>query len=65
MTTRLPVSRAPGPLEAFAAHFDDLFSQRSQRQAFRDYLATLSQDIPSVYLHLRWQMTIIPARDST
>jgi len=41
MTTRLPVSSAPGPLEAFAQHFDSLFTQRSQRQAFRDYLAAL------------------------
>ncbi len=41
MTTRLPVSPAPGPLEAFAQHFDSLFTQRSQRQAFRDYLAGL------------------------
>ncbi len=41
MTTRLPVSPAPGPLEAFAQHFDPLFSQRSQRQAFREYLAAL------------------------
>ena len=41
MTIRLPVSPAPGPLEAFAQHFDPLFSQRSQRQAFRDYLAAL------------------------
>ncbi len=41
MTTRLPISPAPGPLEAFAQHFDSLFSQRSQRQAFREYLAAL------------------------
>jgi SRSO17 transposase len=41
MTTRLPVSPAPGLLESFAQHFDPLFSQRSQRQAFRDYLAGL------------------------
>ena len=41
MTTRLPVSPAPGPLEAFAQHFDPLFSQRSQRQAFRECLAAL------------------------
>ena len=41
MTTRLPISPAPGPLEAFAQHFDSLFTQRSQRQAFRDYLAGL------------------------
>jgi hypothetical protein len=41
MTTRLPVSPAPGPLEPFAQHFDPLFPKRSQRQAFRDYLAGL------------------------
>jgi DDE superfamily endonuclease len=41
MTTRLPISPAPGPLEVFAQHFDPLFTQRSQRQAFRDYLAGL------------------------
>jgi len=41
MTTRLPVSPAPGPLEAFAQPFDPLFPKRSQRQAFRDYLAAL------------------------
>jgi len=41
MTTRLPVSPAPGPLEAFAQPFDPLFTQRSQRQAFRDYLVGL------------------------
>ncbi|MDQ6832488.1 MAG: IS701 family transposase [Chloroflexota bacterium] len=41
MTTRLPVDPAPGPLEPFAQHFDPLFPKRSQRQAFRDYLAAL------------------------
>ena len=41
MTTRLPVSPAPGPLEPFAQHFDSLFPKRSQRQAFREYLAGL------------------------
>lgn len=41
MTIRLPVSPASGPLEAFAQHFDPLFPKRSQRQAFRDYLAAL------------------------
>jgi SRSO17 transposase len=41
MTTRLPVSPAPGPLEPFAQHFDPLFPKRNQRQAFRDYLAGL------------------------
>jgi SRSO17 transposase len=41
MTTRLPVAPAPGPLEAFAQHFDSLFPRHNQRQAFRDYLAGL------------------------
>lgn len=41
MTTRLPVSPAPGSLEPFAQHFDPLFPKRSQRQAFREYLAGL------------------------
>lgn len=41
MTSRLPVSPAPGPLEPFAQHFDPLFPKCSQRQAFRDYLAAL------------------------
>src|SRR4051812_33084286 len=41
MTTRLPVPPAPGPLEPFAQHFDFPSAQRSQRQAFRDYLAAL------------------------
>jgi len=41
MTIRLPVDSAPGSLEPFAQHFDPLFPKRSQRQAFRDYLAAL------------------------
>ncbi len=41
MTIRLPVSPAPGSLEPFAQHFDPLFPKRSQRQAFREYLAGL------------------------
>jgi hypothetical protein len=31
----------PAPLECYAAHFDDLFTRASQRQAFRQYLAGL------------------------
>jgi len=38
MTKLSPVSPAPGPLENYAARFDDLFSARAQRQAFRRYL---------------------------
>lgn len=31
----------PAPLDAYAAHFDDLFTRDSQRSAFRQYLAGL------------------------
>ncbi|MFD5513991.1 transposase [Streptomyces sp. NPDC127051] len=39
MTRRLPCPPAPGPLEAYAARFDDLFSTLAQRRGFREYLA--------------------------
>ena len=32
---------APGPLEEYAARFDDLFTHVAQRRGFRDYLAGL------------------------
>ncbi len=32
MTKRLPATATPLPLEEYAAHFDDLFAQRSQRE---------------------------------
>jgi len=38
MTQRQAVPAAPGPLEAYATHFDDLFTRANQRQAFRQYL---------------------------
>ncbi|XNR87375.1 transposase [Streptomyces sp. R-74717] len=41
MTRRLPCPPAPGPLEAYAARLDDLFSTLAQRRAFREYLAGL------------------------
>ena len=41
MTKRSPVSPAPGPLEAYAVRFDDLFGARAQRQGFRRYLEGL------------------------
>lgn len=41
MSKRLPVSPAPGPLEAFASAFDELFSKRNQRELFRRYLEGL------------------------
>lgn len=41
MTARLPCPVAPGPLEDYAARFDDLFSALGQRRGFREYLAGL------------------------
>ena len=36
MTARRPCSAAPGPLEEYAARFDDLFSRVAQRRGFRE-----------------------------
>ena len=41
MTRRPAVSAAPGPLEGYAARFDDLFGSLAQRRGFREYLAGL------------------------
>jgi SRSO17 transposase len=41
MTARIAGPPAPGPLEEYAAGFDDLFTHAAQRRAFRDYLAGL------------------------
>ncbi len=41
MTRRLPSPAAPGPLEGYAARFDDLFGSLAQRRGFREYLAGL------------------------
>jgi hypothetical protein len=41
MTRRVPCPPAPGLLEEYAAHFDDLFSHAAQRSGFRDYLTGL------------------------
>ncbi|MEU9411397.1 IS701 family transposase [Streptomyces sp. NPDC048281] len=41
MTKRLPCPPAPGPLEAYAVGFDDLFGTLAQRRGFREYLAGL------------------------
>jgi SRSO17 transposase len=41
MTRRLPVEPAPGPLEGYAARFDDLFGARAQREGSRRYLEGL------------------------
>src|ERR671927_1581974 len=41
MSHRLPVPPAPGPLEAYAQAFDDLFAKRTQRAGFRRSLEGL------------------------
>lgn len=41
MTQRLPCPPAPGPLEEYAAQFDDLFGYLAQRRNFRTYLEGL------------------------
>jgi hypothetical protein len=41
MTRRQPCPAAPGPLEGYAARFDDLFGSLAQRRGFREYLAGL------------------------
>ena len=41
MTKRVPCPPAPGPLEGYAARFDDLFGSLAQRRGFREYLAGL------------------------
>jgi hypothetical protein len=38
MSKRLPCPPAPGPLEAYAAQFDDRFGTLAQRRGFREYL---------------------------
>ena len=41
MTKPVPCPPAPGPLEGYAARFDDLFTRVAQRRGFREYLAGL------------------------
>ena len=41
MTRRVVCTAAPGPLEEYAARFDDLFTRVAQRRGFREYLAGL------------------------
>src|SRR5487761_1499222 len=41
MTARRPCPVAPGPLEEYAARFDDVFGRLAQRRGFREYLAGL------------------------
>lgn len=41
MTARQPCPTAPGPLEDYAVHFDELFASLAQRRGFREYLTGL------------------------
>src|SRR6266705_2250979 len=41
MTKPIGCPPAPGPLEGYAALFDDLFTHVAQRRGFREYLAGL------------------------
>jgi len=41
MTNRIEVAQAPAPLEAYAKHFDPVFSKSNQREGFRHYLEGL------------------------
>ena len=41
MTKMKPCPPAPGPLEGYAARFDDLFGSLAQRRGFREYLGGL------------------------
>jgi hypothetical protein len=41
MSKRLPCPPAPGPVEEYAARFDDLFGTLAQRRGFREYLQGL------------------------
>lgn len=41
VTARRPCPPAPGPLEGYAARFDDLFGSLAQRRGFREYLTGL------------------------
>src|SRR5438552_18734093 len=41
MTQRRQCPSPPGPLEGYAARFDDVFGSLAQRRGFREYLAGL------------------------
>jgi hypothetical protein len=41
MSKRLPCPPAPGPLEEYAARFDELSGTLAQRRGFREYLQGL------------------------
>src|SRR5947209_2316314 len=67
MTARVPCPPAPGPLEDYAAQFDDLFTHAAQRRAFRDYLAglLLPRDRNKTLTGLAGAEPIVQAQDAS
>jgi hypothetical protein len=53
VTKRKPVEPAPGPLEDYAARFDDLLAHRAQRQGLRRYVEGLLMPEESATRRLR------------
>src|SRR5215210_8041056 len=64
MPERLACPPAPGPLEEFAAQFDDLFGRLAQRQAFREYLQglLLPRDRPKTLTGLAGTAPVVGAQ---
>ena len=67
MTRRIDGPPAPGPLEEYAAHFDDLFTHAAQRRGFRDYLAglLLPRDRNKTLTGLAWTEPIVEAQKAS
>ena len=66
MSKRLPCPPAPGPLEDYAARFDDLFGTLAQRRGFREYLQglLLPRDRNKVLTALAGTEPIVGAQDA-
>jgi hypothetical protein len=66
MSKRLPCPPAPGPLEGYAARFDDLFGTLAQRRGFREYLQglLLPRDRNKALTSLAGMEPIVGAQDA-
>ena len=66
MSKPLPCPPAPGPLEAFAREFDEVFARLAQRRRFRDYLVglLLPRDRNKTLTALVGAEPIVQAQDS-
>jgi SRSO17 transposase len=66
MTRRIACPPAPGPLEEYAARFDDLFTHAAQRRGFRDYLAglLLPRDRPKTLTALAGAAPLVEAQEA-